>query len=107
VRLAQIEIGHCPRKSLGKIEKRIGARPEGAQRQPRRRLTPQPRDDARLEQRRFPGARGAEDDEGAAVALGANLAKIFQGLGDLAAAAVEQGGVRVLVAERRQVRSRP
>ena len=106
MRLDLAEIGKAARQGLGEIEQRIGTRTERTQRQPRRCLAAQARDDAGLEQRRLAGARRSEDHERSQVAFGAHLAQLFQRLRDLAAAAVEQRGVGVIVAERGEARER-
>ena len=100
------EVGERARQGFGEIEQRIGARTERAQRQPRRRLAAQAWDDAGLEQRRLAGAGCARESRTAAGRGGAHLPQRFQRLRDLAAAAIEQRGVGIVVAERGEARER-
>jgi hypothetical protein len=98
--LGLAEIRQGARQGFGEVEQRIGARPERTQRQPCRRLAAQARNDAGLEQRRLAGAGCAQNHQGPPVGHRSHLPQRFQRLGDLAAAAKEQRGVGVVVAER-------
>ena len=96
--LAVVDQGSGQR--LGECEQRIDPRPKCPQRQPGRSLAPQPRDYAGLEQRGLACARSAENDERAQVALGSHFSQLFESLGEFTAAAIEQGGVGIIVAKR-------
>jgi hypothetical protein len=99
-------IGKGTRQRFRKVEERIGAGTEGAERQKGRSLASEAGNDPGSQQRRLAGAGGAENDERAPVALGAHLAQLFERMRDLARAAIEQGRVGILIAERGKTRKR-